>query len=223
MKRPIKLLLLTSSFITFFGLNTIAQEKPPFWNDVQTIKAYDKIYSPPQHPILFIGSSSIRLWVDFTKSFKDYTVLNRGIGGAITTDIDRYLEDIAFPYAPRQIVLYVGENDLLKSPDAENVFADFKTLYSHLRTKLPVTPLVYIAIKGSPSRAQYQDKAKKANLLISTFLKKEKNAVFVDIYQPMLDKGGKMQPQLFKEDLLHMNGKGYKIWNKLVIPHLIKD
>jgi lysophospholipase L1-like esterase len=223
MKRPIKLLLLTSSFITFFGLNTIAQEKPPFWNDVQTIKAYDKIYSPPQHPILFIGSSSIRLWVDFTKSFKDYTVLNRGIGGAITTDIDRYLEDIAFPYVPKQIVLYVGENDLLKSPDAETVFADFKTLYSHLRTKLPVTPLVYIAIKGSPSRAQYQDKAKKANQLISTFLKKEKNAVFVDIYQPMLDKDGKMQPQLFKEDLLHMNGTGYKIWNKLVIPHLIKD
>ena len=120
-------------------------------------------------------------------------------------------------------VAYIVADDLLKSPDAETVFADFKTLYSHLRTKLPVTPLVYIAIKGSPSRAQYQDKAKKANQLISTFLKKEKNAVFVDIYQPMLDKDGKMQPQLFKEDLLHMNGTGYKIWNKLVIPHLIKD
>jgi len=223
MYRPIKSILLSSAFLTLFCLNTVAQDKPPFWNDIETIKSYDKIYSPPQHPILFIGSSSIRLWVDFTKAFKEYTVLNRGIGGAVTSDVDRYLDDIVFPYEPKQIVLYVGENDLIKSPDAETVFADFKKLYLHLRAKLPSTPLVYIAIKGSPSRAQYQDKAKKANQLISAFIKGEQHSTFVDIYQPMLDKSGKMRPLLFKEDMLHMNGTGYQIWNKLVIPHLLKD
>jgi len=223
MHNLLKSLFVTIAFATHFYLPAVAQDKPPFWDDVQTIKAYDKIYSPPQHPILFVGSSSIRLWVDFTKTFKDYTVLNRGIGGAITNDIDRYVEDIIAPYAPKQVVLYVGENDLIKSPDAETVFADFKKLYTHIRKQLPVTPLLYIAIKGSPSRMQYQDKAKKANLFISQFLKTEKNAVFVDIYQPMLDKQGKMRPLLFKEDMLHMNGTGYQIWNKLVIPHLLKD
>jgi len=223
MYHMIKSILLTITVAFLFSVNAVAQDRPPFWNDVQTIKAYDKIYSPPQHPILFIGSSSIRLWVDFKKAFAAYTVLNRGIGGAITSDVDRYLEDIVFPYEPKQVVLYVGENDLLKSPDAETVFADFKKLYAHLRTKLPATPLVYIAIKGSPSRVQYQEKAKKANLLISQYLKGEKNTVFVDVYQPMLDKRGEMQPVLFKEDMLHMNGTGYQIWNKLVIPHLLKD
>lgn len=219
----IKTTLLTAAFFSLLSLSVIAQDKPPFWDDVQTIRLYDKIYNPPQHPILFIGSSSIRLWVDFTKTFKDYTVLNRGIGGAITSDVDRYLDDIVFPYAPKQVVLYVGENDLIKSPNAETVFADFKKLYSHLRAKLPVTPLLYIAIKGSPSRIQYQEKAKKANQLISQYLKGEKNTVFVDVYQPMLDKKGDMQPVLFKEDMLHMNGKGYAIWNKLLIPFLLKD
>lgn len=218
-----KTVLLSVILISLFNLASFAQDKPPFWNDVQTIKAYDKIYSPPQHPILFIGSSSIRLWVDFTKTFKDYTVLNRGIGGTVTADIDRYLEDVAFPYQPKQVVLYVGENDLIKAPDAETVFADFKKLYTHFRTGLPNTPLVYIAIKGSPSRAQHQAKAKQANLLISQFLKGEQNAVFVDVYQPMLDKQGNMQPALFKEDMLHMNGTGYRIWNNLLFPYLLKD
>lgn len=223
MRTLIKSLLSVSLLVLFFQSGCIAQDKPPFWSDVQTIKAYDQIYSPPEKPILFIGSSSIRLWVDFVKTFKNYTVINRGIGGAVTEDIDRYLEDIAFPYHPKQVVLYVGENDLLKAPDAAAVFASFKKLYTHLRSQLPNTPLIYLAIKGSPSRIQYQEKAKLSNQLISGFLKGEKNVTFIDVYQPMLDKNGKMQPALFKDDMLHMNATGYQIWNKLLIPHLLKD
>lgn len=222
MHKTIKSVLFSTLLVFFFGSNSFAQDHPPFWNDIQTIKAYDKIYSPPQNAILFIGSSSVRLWVDFAKTFKDYTVINRGVGGTVTEDIDRYLEDIAFPYHPKQVVLYVGENDLIKSPDAQTVFASFKKLYQHLRTQLPNTPLIYLAIKGSPSRIQYQDKAKQTNLLISQYLKGEKNTTFIDVYQPMLDKSGKMQPLLFKEDMLHMNATGYQIWNKLLIPHLLK-
>lgn len=214
---------LMAALMLISALTVQAQDKPPFWNDVQTIKAYDQIYAPPEHPILFIGSSSIRLWVDFAKTFKDYPVLNRGIGGAVTKDINRYVEDLVFPYQPKQLVIYVGENDLLTAPDAETVFEDFKALYLHLRTKLAVTPLVYIAIKGSPSRAKYQEKALKANQLIKGYLKGEANTVFVDVYQPMLDKKGQMQPVLFKKDMLHMNAKGYQIWNKLLIPYLLKD
>lgn len=205
------------------SLTLRAQEKPPFWNDVQNIKAYDQIYAPPAHPILFIGSSSIRLWVDFTKTFAAYTVLNRGIGGAVTQDIDRYVEDLVFPYHPKQLVIYVGENDLLTAPDAVTVFEDFKKLYLHLRTQLSVTPIIYLSIKGSPSRAKFQQKALQANRLIEAYLKKEKNTVFVDVYQPMLNQKGEMQPVLFKQDLLHLNAKGYEIWNKLLLPHLLKD
>lgn len=222
MIKRFKNLLLASAFITLYASNTQAQDHPPFWSDVQVIKSYDKIYPVPAKPIVFIGSSSIRLWVDFQQAFPGYPVLNRGIGGAVTSDVDRYLEDILFPYHPKQVVIYVGENDLLKAPDANTVFADFKKLYSHLRSQLPNTPVLYIAIKGSPSRKQYQEKAKAANALIGTFIKNEKNIRFIDVYQPMLNKKGDMQPALFKEDMLHMNGTGYQIWNKLIISKLLK-
>lgn len=213
----------------FFGIallvsvNVYAQDKPAFWDDVQTIKAYDRIYAPPKNPILFIGSSSIRLWVDFTKTFKDYTVLNRGIGGAVTMDTERYLDDLVFPYHPKQIVIYVGENDLIKAVNAEAVFEDFKKLYTHLRTQLPVIPILYIAIKGSPSREKHFAKAVRANLLIQEYITEQQNIKFIDIFHPMLDVKGEMQPKLFKNDMLHMNASGYQIWDKLILPELIKD
>jgi len=216
-----KILLL--SLLAMAGLQSFSQEKPPFWDDVKTIQDYDKIYAPPKDPILFVGSSSIRLWVDFVKTFKNYTVLNRGIGGAVTSDIDRYLDQIVFPYHPKQIVLYVGENDIIGAPDAETVFNSFEKLYAHIRTQLPSTPIVYLAMKGSPSRKQHQDKAVKANRLIRDFIKQQQHIIFLDIYAPMLDKKGEMQPRLFKNDMLHMNLDGYKIWNGLLIPHLLKD
>ena len=216
-----KILLL--SLLAMAGLQSFSQDQPPFWNDVKTIQEYDKIYAPPKEPILFVGSSSIRLWVDFVKTFKNYTVLNRGIGGAVTSDIDRYLDQIVFPYHPKQIVLYVGENDIVNAPDAETVFSSFEKLYAHIRTQLPSTPIVYIAMKGSPSRKQHQEKAVKANQLIRDYIKQQQNIVFLDVYAPMLDKKGDMQPRLFKNDMLHMNLEGYKIWNGLLMPHLLRD
>ncbi|QNK64376.1 GDSL family lipase [Pedobacter sp. PAMC26386] len=223
MLKLFKTAALCASFILLFNFNSFSQDKPAFWDDIQAIKQYDKVYAPPKDPILFIGSSSIRLWVDFTKTFKDYTVLNRGIGGAVTADVDRYLEDIVFPYYPKQLIIYVGENDLIKAETGDSVFEDFKKLYTGIRAKLPIVPIIYISIKASPSRVQYLSKGKRANYLIQEFIKGEKNVKFIDIYQPMLNKKGEMQPKLFKEDMLHMNAAGYEIWNKLLEPFLLKD
>lgn len=223
MNKIFKSALFGLSLLVFSNNTLKAQEHPPFWQDIQAIKQYDRIYEPPKNPILFVGSSSIRLWVDFTKTFKDYTVLNRGIGGAVTADIDRYLEDIVFPYQPKQIVLYIGENDLLEASDAEQVFKSIKKLYTDIRTRLPEVPVIYLAIKGSPSRVKEFNKAKEANSFIKSYLRDKKNTVFIDVFMPMLDKNGEMNPSIFKADQLHMNASGYAIWNKLLFPHLLKD
>lgn len=203
-------------------LNVKAQTKPPFWDDVQTIKSYDKIYEPARNPVLFIGSSSIRKWPNLQKDFCNNTIINRGIGGAVINDIIFYAHDIVFPYHPKQIIIYVGENDV---PDtattADSIFIRFKRLYNLLRSQLPHAPIDYIAIKPSPSRVKFIEKAKKANLLISTFLKKEPNTVFIDVFSLMINKEGKPMPELFVSDMLHMNEAGYNIWKQAVHPHLI--
>ncbi len=137
------ILTLTWVFIT---CAVFAQAPHAFWNDVQTIKAYDKLFAPPANPILFVGSSSIRKWDDLQQVFGSYAVMNRGVGGTVIDDITYYLNDIVFPYNPRQIVLYVGENDVVNVKlTADSILTKTINLYQQIRVKLPNVPIVYIS------------------------------------------------------------------------------
>lgn len=212
--------LVTALYLSI--LSTAAQIKPPFWDDVQTIKKYDQLFKPPVHPVLFVGSSSIRKWDNLTQVFAKYNALNRGIGGAVINDITFYLNDVVFPYQPRQIVLYVGENDIVNdkvTPDS--VLNRTVMLYKAIRAKLPLTPIAYISIKPSPSRDKFRDKAVASNELIKKFLSGEPNTSFIDIFPKML-KDGQSRKELFVNDMLHMNPDGYAIWERAVKPYLIK-
>lgn len=210
-------------FLVCQNQNLLAQEKLPFWDDVQGLKKYDGIYNPPSNTILFIGSSSIRLW-DLKRTFRKHVVLNRGIGGAEINHIINYANDIIFPYQPRQIVIYVGENDLIvEGTTADSIFSRTKQLFRIIQDKLPEVPIVYLSIKPSPSREVYLNTAEAANSLIKTFIETQKNMTYIDIFYPMLNKQGKARPELFKVDMLHMNKKGYKIWKRKVKRHLIKN
>jgi lysophospholipase L1-like esterase len=209
-------------FLLCFSFTVSAQTPPLYWDDVQAIKRYDKIYAPPSSPILFTGSSSIRLWTNLAEQFRGYTVLNRGIGGAVIADIDRYVEDLILAYKPKQVVLYIGENDIIAAPNGDSVFAAFRKLFFHIRSVLPEVPLAYISIKPSPSREQFLPIAIRANQLIKDFLAEQSKTGFVDIYPLMLDKQGQFRRELFRQDMLHMLPEGYKIWYKQVKPFLVK-
>ena len=218
-----KKIIFTLILSPFLFIAAFAQNKPAFWEDVQTIKKYDQMYKPPVQPILFVGSSSIRKWDNLTQVFAKYNVLNRGIGGAVTNDITFYLNDIVFPYHPRQIVLYVGENDLPNEKTTpDSVLNRTIKLYQSIRATLPNTPILYISIKPSPSRAAFKEKAIASNALIKAFLSKEANTKFIDVYSLMLTKTGDLRPELFVEDMLHMNAAGYAIWKKAVESHLLR-
>ncbi|WP_212004834.1 GDSL-type esterase/lipase family protein [Chitinophaga sp. HK235] len=200
-----------------------AQSPVKYKEDIRAIKKYDEMYTPPARPILFIGSSSIRKWNDLERTFCNYVVMNRGFGGAVTNDVITYANELIFDYHPRQIVIYVGENDLPEGATADSLLNRFKQLYSMIRAKLPQVPIEYISIKPSPSRVQYIQTAEEGNRLIRQFLSGEANTHFIDVFSLMLDKQHKPRPELFVDDMLHMNPKGYAIWRKAIAPYLLKQ
>ena len=209
----------------FLSVNLFAQNnKPAFWNDIQQFRKLDSVQHPPSHAILFVGSSSFTKWTDVQNYFPGYTIINRGFGGSTLSDVLRYEEDVIFKYDPKQIVIYCGENDIASSDTvtAAAVANRFKTLFSEIRAVYPNVPIVYISMKPSPSRWQLKGKFIQANNLIENFLKKQNNAKFVSVWKAMLGPNGKPRQELFIEDNLHMNAKGYAIWQKLIQPQLIK-
>ena len=218
-----KLLLLLFAFAC---ANLFAQSnKPAFYNDIQQFRKMDSVQAPPANAILFVGSSSFTKWTDVKDYFPGYSIINRGFGGSTLADVLRYEEDVIFRYNPKQIVIYCGENDVASSDTitANTVFNRFINLFSDIRAVYPNVPVVFLSLKPSPSRWQLREKAKATNQLIEQYLSKQKNAQFVDVWQPMLGKDSKPRPELFIEDNLHMNAKGYAIWQKLIQPTLLKD
>jgi lysophospholipase L1-like esterase len=199
-------------------------QNPPFWNDIQAFKKQDTEKAPPKNAILFVGSSSFTNWKDVQDYFPGYPIINRGFGGSSLPDVIRYADDIIFPYHPKQIVIYCGENDLVvaDSVTGEMVYRRFVELFRMIRKKIPQVPVIFISLKPSPSRWHLREKMITANTSIRSFLSKEKKTVFVDVYSKMLDKDGKPVQEIFREDNLHMNAKGYVIWQKELKPYLLK-
>lgn len=223
------------SFILFYSCNAQnndqnkpAAEHPPFWNDIQDFKKQDSVSYPPKNAILFIGSSSFTMWKDINKYFPGYPIINRGFGGSTLLDQIRYANDIIFPYQPKQIVIYCGENDLASSDTvtASVVFDRFKQLDSIIRNKIEVE-ILYVSIKPSPSRRHLFQKMREANAMIKDFIEfqnihfdSRRISVFIDVHDKMLNKQGEPIPELFLADSLHMNAKGYAIWQKEIQPNL---
>jgi len=211
------LLLLTA-------ITGLQAQQAAFYNDIQAFKKQDAAQMPAAHSILFVGSSSFTKWTDVQDYFPGYTIINRGFGGSSLPDVIRYADDIIFPYQPKQVVIYCGENDLAASDtvSAATVVQRAETLVGMIRQKLGKVPLVFISLKPSPSRSRLLPKIKDANAQIKAFLAKDKKAVFADVYSKMLDPDGQPIKDIFLGDNLHMNARGYAIWQKVLTPLLVK-
>ena len=220
-------------YILFFVLSacdgqkdatTPVRQEPPFWNDIQYFKKQDSVSFPPKNAILFIGSSSFTMWKGVQDSFPGYTIINRGFGGSTLSDQIRYEKDLIVPYEPKQIVIYCGENDLASSDTvtAQTVLERFKTLYADIKSKFPEVSIAFISLKPSPSRRHLFSKMQQSNKMIKEFLSTQRNTAFIDVHRPMLGTNGEPLPEIFLEDSLHMNEKGYAIWKKEIQPYLLK-
>lgn len=196
------------------------QVSNPAWEaDMQRFEAADAQSPPPRGGVLFIGSSSIRFWDMLAQDFPGVPVINRGFGGSELRDSTWYADRIIVPYAPRQILIYAGDNDLNAGRTPQQLRADFIAFVERVRRDLPKTKIAYISTKPSPSRAQLLPVQHEANTLIEAEAQRL-GVDYIDIFTPMLDASGQPDESLFIEDRLHMNRAGYVIWQRAIAPYL---
>ena len=200
---------------------TLSAQERPFERELKKFKTADSIQAPPKNAIVFVGSSSFRMWKDVQEDFPGHTIINRGFGGSSLPHVIDYADEIIIPYQPQQVVVYCGENDFTKDTVTSEIVKDrFVTLFTNLRKALPKVDIVFIAMKPSPSRQHLMPKIAAANNAIRDFLKSKRRTTFVNIWDPMLDENGAPREELFLKDMLHMNEQGYAIWQKAIAPHL---
>ena len=170
--------------------------------------------------MVFIGSSTIRLWKTLAEDFPDHKVINRGIGGSEIVDSTHFAERIIFPYEPRQIFLRAGGNDIHAGRLPEVVAADFAAFVEKVHARLPKTEIVYIFVNPAPARWGENDKYRDLNRRIREMALHMPRVSCVDAYDISLNSEGQARHELLVADKLHFNAEGYKLLAERVRPYL---
>jgi lysophospholipase L1-like esterase len=223
MRNKMYLSLIILSLIAFGTQNKLAalSQANPWEKDIKTFEDWDRKNSFPSDAVLFVGSSSIRLWPT-RECFGDFEVINRGFGGSQISDVNYFAGRIVLPYKPKVIVFYAGDNDIAAGKTARQVFEDYQKFDSLVQKQLPRTRIIFVSIKPSGSRWSLWNVMKEGNSMIKDFTQKDSRLFYFDAATPLLDRNGEPNDKLFLNDKLHLNDKGYELWTKLLTPVLIE-
>ncbi len=198
-----------------------AQRAADRWEaDIAAFEAADRAHPPAPGGVLFIGSSSIRLWDTLASDFPHVRIVQRGFGGSEVRESTRHAARIVIPYAPRLVVMYAGDNDLAEGRTPAQVRDDVAAFVARIREDLPQVAFAWIAIKPSPARANLLDAAREANALVAAWTRTVRDAQVIDIFTPMLDGEGRPREDLYGPDRLHLNRAGYAVWIGRIAPVL---
>ncbi|NLH17476.1 MAG: hypothetical protein GX455_12945 [Phycisphaerae bacterium] len=187
--------------------------------DIQAFEQWDRKNSFPAEAVLFIGSSSIRMW-ETHQCFPDLPVINRGFGGSQISEITPFVDRIVLPYRPRAIVFYAGDNDIAAGKSPQTIADDFRDFVRRVREKLADAPIYFLSIKPSQSRWSMWVNASKANDLIRDLCRTNPGLHYVDLAHCLLQENGTPNPIFFLPDNLHLNAQGYTLWSQILAPLL---
>ena len=216
-------LLVLSVFRSFSQTVPLPVNLEQWKAELQAFCQQDSLHKPPKAPLLFYGSSSIRMWKTLATDFTGQPVLNRGFGGSRFPDAQQLFDKLVVRYRPRQVILYEGDNDIAAGATPVQVYDSFLQFEKLMRKKLPKAELVFLSIKPSLARWALYPQMQEANTLIREYIEAHpKQLRFADVGQPMLGPDGKPRPELYVEDGLHMTPVGYAIWARVLRPYLTK-
>lgn len=205
MKKIVLLLLL-------FPLASHAQDPLRFAEEIANIqKKYDTLWDASKETIVFTGSSSVRIWNTLESSFPNHQIVNSGFGGSEASDLLAYSNELIYQFQPKKVFIYEGDNDINSKKKPKRIISDMQLIIAGIRAHNPNTKIVLIAAKPSLARWDYRRNYKRLNRKFKRLSQNDDLIDYVDVWKPMLD-GRKVKKDIFIEDGLHMNEKGYRIW-----------
>jgi lysophospholipase L1-like esterase len=198
------------ALLLFVSTSVLAQN--PFEKEILAYEKQDSLSMPAKGQILFIGSSSFRLWKSFEADMKGLPAsFNRGFGGSTLADALYYFDRMVVKYQPKWVIMYEGDNDLAKGKLPQQIAAEYDEFKARLKKQVPGAKLVFVAARPSLARVAIVDKQKELNALI-----KAKGDYFIDMHSPFYLADGSLMMDIFVADKLHLNEKGYAIFAKQI-------
>jgi hypothetical protein len=186
---------------------------------IQKFEVLDRTTDYPPDSVLFVGSSSIRLWETLARDMKPYPVIQRGYGGAKFQDLAVFAKRLIHPHEFRAVVIFVA-NDIVGKKDTdltpEEVAELYRDVVKTVRARNAKAPVFLIAITPSKSRWGAWPQIAKSNAAMKAVCEAQENVHFIATEKEFLKADGTPRTELFRGDQLHLNADGYKLWTKIV-------
>lgn len=214
-------LFLPGAFILMLSFSCVAtaQDNPDPERFREEVAQITERYSGRANPdvILFTGSSSIRMWDELENTFQGYNIINTGFGGSHASDLLFYIDELILQYRPSKVFIYEGDNDIHSGKSAESILQTMKAIIGQTEEQLPEIEIVLISAKPSISRWDLKEEYMELNDLLSSYAEQKGNLGFADVWDIMLNDEGSPREDIFLEDDLHMNRKGYDLWEEVIL------
>lgn len=211
--------LFSAGLVLLGATSAVAQVPDPdperFAEEIAAFARWDAKNAVPRDAVLFVGSSSIRMW-NTAERFPDLPVINRGFGGAHISDVNHFFHETVLRYDPSVIVFYAGDNDVEAGKGADQVLADYEAFVRTVSDVNPSTQIVFVAIKPSLARWPWWPEMRTANERVRSHSQTRANLHYADVATPMLEADGKPRAELFVSDGLHLSEAGYDVWTSVV-------
>ena len=207
-------------FFSLISISVLAQDAFRFQQEILEIQEkYDTLWDNTKETIVFTGSSSIRLWKDLQETYPKYQIINSGFGGSEASDLLTYTQELILKYNPKKVFIYEGDNDINANKKPKDIISVFKEIILKIKNSNPETWIVIISAKPSMSRWHLKGKYKSLNRRFKRLCKKEQYVDYANIWNIMLDRK-KLRQDIFIEDGLHMNAKGYELWDQIITNYI---
>lgn len=193
-----------------------AQDPYRFKSQIEELDQTEYQFDSGKKLVLFTGSSSVRMWKDVADYFPEYNVINNGFGGSHFSDLIYYYDQLIPKYNPDYLFIYEGDNDIASDKKPRKILKEAKSLVARIQKDLPQTKVFLISAKPSVARWQYSKEYQRLNKKLKRMCRKSNKLEFADVWNAMLDENGQVFNDVFLDDNLHMNKKGYDIWGEVI-------
>jgi hypothetical protein len=201
-----------------YGESTYAWALP----EIEAFKQLDATTNYAPGSILFMGSSSIRLWDSLTEDMAPLPIIQRGYGGAHFRDLIFYVDTLLNEHDLRMVVCFVA-NDISQSKSDEStnkILNNYDYVVKRIRKKHPTIPILQLSITPTESRWHLWSQINALNKGLKSYCQSHDNMYFLETTSHFLNAAGQPKSELFRKDRLHLNKEGYALWNRLIKPEV---
>lgn len=193
-------------------------EKAQKWDkDIDALRKANATDSDA-NAVLFLGSSSIRMWKSISEDIAPIKPIRRGYGGAKYCDLAIYTPALVRGLQFKAAAIFIG-NDITGSQHdktPEEVARLSRIVIQAVRSEVSDVPILLISVTATPSRFKHWPRIREVNRALENLARSERNVSFLETQSHYLNEKQEPKPEYFVKDMLHQNEAGYKVWGGLV-------